>query len=494
MQTRKTLPNAVRTAAILLLLCACSAPLSAQVWCYGMPANSPVPSYSPSDVPATGFDILTYTGSHAKARVNHNHAYVQINDNEQRVWFAPDSNLHRTFYNRRYRAYPGAQWYWQYSVSPVVIDFGPNTSTGPGSVLYSATPKYVDTRNNETYEYMMFIVNQPARCNGVSGGFLYLAYSHDGICWTSIQQAQNYSAPLYTNDNSAGCWANTPYLIPLEAVSAFDAGYWVYVLLMEGDIYHELYKAGGSYFEHNDAFNRTFLYPVYMRSNNPSYVYPYPNNHEYEAGTAGLFVPLFYYDSPNPDRYKPYNYFFNMQAAYDPLTGDLYVGRGYPYPYDRGSMNLGDQPQYSVTPEHNQAAGVEMVDPATGQSVTVGGCISAPATLPNRIQLYKMNIGNNSLNNLHLGTWTFLGDFGGPYGFDNERAHYGVAEITPLQPGQTNVGRDYGALSFIRDGAGNVVRENGFITYLPADTIMQPKGHGPCHVTGLEGIGTGQVQ
>ena len=55
--------------------------------CLPLPPESPVPSYSPDDIPATNIDIITYTGALAKARANHNFCFVEMSPNDQRVWF-----------------------------------------------------------------------------------------------------------------------------------------------------------------------------------------------------------------------------------------------------------------------------------------------------------------------------------------------------------------------------------------------------------------------
>ena len=73
---------------VALLVAALLTPiLSAQPVCpANFPAESPVPSYSPDDVPKiNAFDVVTYTGAVVKPGVNHNFAFVEVTPKDQRV-------------------------------------------------------------------------------------------------------------------------------------------------------------------------------------------------------------------------------------------------------------------------------------------------------------------------------------------------------------------------------------------------------------------------
>jgi hypothetical protein len=79
--------------------------------------------------------------------------------------------------------------------------------------------------------------------------------------------------------------------------------------------------------------------------------------------------------------------------------------------------------------------------------------------------------------------WTFLADLGNASGYSNSITG---ASTTPLTYGQSNAARDYEAVSLLRDGQGNVVRDNGVARYFAGDTFELSKSNGPCRVTGLE--------
>jgi hypothetical protein len=79
--------------------------------------------------------------------------------------------------------------------------------------------------------------------------------------------------------------------------------------------------------------------------------------------------------------------------------------------------------------------------------------------------------------------WTFLEDLGNASGYTNAIS----VSYTPLGYNQTNAGRDYASVSFIRDGQGNLIRfEDGSAKLLAGDTFELSKSNGPCQVTGLE--------
>src|SRR5947208_1486470 len=172
-----------RITCILIAALAACANLSAQLVCpSNFPSPSPVLSSALDDIPATGEDIVTYTGAYAKAQANHNVNYVQISSNDQRVWFISDGSpgIGKAFYNRRYRADANSPWYWQYSVSPAVIVSQLPDSSGPASVLYSNTAKYRDSASGTYYQFLMYQVFQPGACDGANA-VMNISFSNDGI-------------------------------------------------------------------------------------------------------------------------------------------------------------------------------------------------------------------------------------------------------------------------------------------------------------------------
>ena len=150
-------------------------PLNAQPVCpVGFPAQSPVPSSSPDDIPPTNVDIITFGGAIVKARANHNIAFVEVTPNDQRVWFGVDGNpgLYRAFYNRRVRDNESSPWRWLYSSSPTLVTYDVEASQVIGAVLYSPTPRYHDSVSNHTYKFVMYESYQQKDCAGAVMGLL----------------------------------------------------------------------------------------------------------------------------------------------------------------------------------------------------------------------------------------------------------------------------------------------------------------------------------
>jgi hypothetical protein len=188
------------SAMIFLIVLASTVPAAAQPICQpGFPAESPVVSNSPDDIPATNIDIITYTGAIVKARANHNIAFVEIGPDEQRVYFGSDANpsLARCFYNQRLRNTVTGQWTWRYAYSPEVIRYQTPTSGGAGAVLYSPTAKYRDPTSGILYKFVMYQVVQPGACDGAVAGFVFYSLSNNGTCWTAPRQAVRPGGPSF---------------------------------------------------------------------------------------------------------------------------------------------------------------------------------------------------------------------------------------------------------------------------------------------------------
>jgi hypothetical protein len=474
--------NIRRASATSLLVAALALPAAAQPICPpGFPAESPVVSNSPDDIPRTNIDIVTYTGSIVKALVNHNMAFVEINPNEQRVYFGVDANpsLGRCFYNRRLRDPNTGQWTWRYQYSPEVIRYQTPTSGGAGAVLFSATAKYRDPSTGTLYKYVMYQVVQPGACDGAVAGFVFYSLSNNGVCWTTPRPAVRPGGPTFN------CSSTITNSVPVEAVSAIDAGNTIYLVGIDGDISNQLappvtvLDPDGSPRRYNNM-NKTMTALGSASTSDPGLITVLGG-----ITANGMFVPKYGPANPaNPDRYKSYTYFIDMDIAWDPTTGNFYIGRAYPYPYDRGSLipiGRNDPPSANNSPLRSQISGFSLMGPQ-GLS-PVESCIDSPGTLPNRIQIYRMNIGSlANIMQLTTGTWTLVADLGGSvgYGFDN------VMGNTPLLPGMTNINLDLGAVSFLKNKRGEIVRYGTTSYYFAADIFKKQKSVGPCRITGNE--------
>jgi hypothetical protein len=454
----------------LILAVAFSAPLLAQC---PLPADSPVLSSSVDDIPVTNDSIYTYpAGTTATARANHRVAFVQISSNEQRVYFAVDGgtvgSVGGIYYNRRTRADANSPWYWQFSRSPLLCggtDFG-----FPGLVLYSDTPKYGPDYSS-SYKFALLGAIQPTACNGVSGagGFLTVTFSNDGISWTAPRIVQDFwGSQTFPCDPDAG----VP--VTAELVTGFDLGNgYVGLITMSGD--NSRLAQLGTY------GNNTEAYLWRVDGHNMVNGFPWSGTTPQGLSNAGLFLPQGTGSGCYPARTQTYGYFFNIDAAYDAAGGDIYVSRGYPFPFDRDYTGFSCQWVAPATPGASQTVDVVYNDHY------IQGCKSSPATLPNRVQIYKMHIGAlTNLNTLLTGTWSLVTDLGGSVGYEN--IFYNNGSNQALVAGQTNIGADWAALTFLRDATGNMLFNGNQYTVLGGDTFMKSKAVGQCRVTGLERV------
>lgn len=432
--------------------------------CPTLPASSPVLAPTLDSIPPGTGQILTYTGSYAPGKANGRFAVSWPNLNEQLVWFGVDSAPPdgKVYYNRRYRAHSTAPWYWQYSTSPPIIDHG-DSSTGPNSVLYDPNFKFRDPATGIHYKYMMYSVSQPRDCDGVVLGFLYVSFSMEGTCWTGLRQVTRTGGPSFP------CHPGVTNTVPVETVAAVDSLSQIYLMGIEGDT---------APLADPTQMNRTQTYIGTTTYQNPHILNLIGSA---EVSANGIVSPSGV-TSGDIERYRPYNYFMNLDMTYDESTGYLFVGRAYPYPFDRNAASPN-------TPCPWQSQVQYLYDATRGQDAPVQGCLAPPGTLPNRVQVYKMYIGSlSNISTILTGTWTLVGDYGGSVGYSN--AVLGTCDInnsSPLTDGrQQNTGRDFAYVNFLRYGRGNVAPNGSYGQLLAADSYKLSKGFGYCYVTGNE--------
>jgi hypothetical protein len=406
--------------------------------CNGLPADSPVLSTSPDDIPpAAGGYVIAHDGHYFLGIANHVMGFVQTGPNEQKVWFTlnHDKQFVNCYYNRRYRADSSSPWYWEFSQSPNVLSF----PIQPGdqwaslvidTVLYSPTPKY---GWNQNYQYVMYSTYQPHSCDLTVMGFAYVCYSTDGVCWTTPQPMRHTGGPSATCAPALGS-----DLVQVETLDAIDGGDTIYLMGIDGNT-ATLAQPGnmsgtGTTWGHASRFSPDTL--VVEQSH---IVSPY-----------GMLNPLALQSTCDPDKYRPYAYFMNLAIAYDDVNGDLYVSRAYPWPYNRHGA-VGDPCRSGqTTPGTDQMTGASLWNMYLGQYQQVQGVDGPPGTFPNRVQIYKLHIG--SLANFGMVTsaiWTLVADYGNAVGYE-----LGSFNQPLVDAQQTNMGHDYDAASFLRNGAG----------------------------------------
>lgn len=432
-------------------------------YCPPLPAQSPIPAPTPDDIPrAKDAWLFDHQGNYFEGQQNHVMAFVQTGPDEQKVWFSINSVPHYTkvFYNRRFRTSSTAPWQWAYSRSVPVVWFTSPGSMVVNAVLYSPTAKY--RVGTASYKYVMYATYQPRSCDLTLLGFAMVSFSNDGTCWTQPE-------PMRTGDERPASCASAEYgtdLLWTESFDVIDAGTFVLLVGVDGDTPTMINPAN---------MDQTFGFWGY--SNLPDMRKAYMPG--YGVSRLGIVNPQ---GVPNSSRSRPYAYLINPAIAWDEANGDLYLTRAYPYPYDREGALVPSQrqqfPKRTMVNPFLQAAG----DPMPQE---VEGCVGGAGTLPNRVQIYKMHIGALTYANfirVSTDTWTLVQDLGNNVGYEWEPTQQNIAIVPP----QTSVGRDLGAASFLRDGAGRLQLVGGTAYMFAATQYLKPLSVGPCRSTGTE--------
>jgi hypothetical protein len=447
--------------------------------------DSPVLSSSVDDIPtAENSNIKTYAGSYAQWHPNHVIAFLQTGANEQKVWFSVDIGFSNSlplpvYYNRRYRADSSSPWYWEFSYSKAVTSY----ATFVTSVLYSSTAKYVDPTHT-AHKYVMYSIWQPPACftqtdpTQNSFGILMSAFSDNGTCWSQMYQVTRNGGATVACMPSLG-----DNLIEAESVSAIDGGDTIYFVWMEGNLNTILNgNLDQPYVQWGTISPSAATAVTASTTSTPTACLWSAFFQQYFASSCGLFNPVVHPTSdPDPDRFRVYAYAFNLSTAWDAANGDLYLTRGYPYPYDRHAVQTGS-PGIPASYQQVETVSYNMY---YGDDENVSGCGGgAVAGLPNRNQTYKMHIGTlSNFSQIHTGTWTLVLDNGNSRGYETDFGTGGVGYA--LVSGQSSGTRDAGAASFLRDSAGFLVR-SGTATIFTGSTAHESLSQGPCVNTGNE--------
>ena len=451
-----------------------------------LPGLSPTMSASFDDVPPTTDDILaldTYGNPYnIRGRANFMLRYMDVSPTSQRVWFSLSAVGHpaRVYYNQRRRVDTSSPWYWDYTYSPALLEITENNSPDNrvppsiafGTVLYSASG-FVNVSTGLPYNYIMYLIYQPTQCNGVVAGYLVVAFSSDGISWTSPYQVERISGPSFP------CWAGHTQTVPVESASGvFDpTSATIYLMGLEGD---------ASLLSVVANMNRTLTNIGTSAATNPGLV---TLNSPTEIAAGGIYTPNAYGPYAS-SQYTPYAYFVNLQMAWDAVHGDLYVSRAYPYGFDRQ-----ENANYSAIPLHSAVYNRSALNPEDDRTVLVDGCASGLATYPTRVQINKIHLGTlANFGALTYTPWTLVLDYGNSNGYAMYANPTTLSGSTtaPLYSyaGQTSVNRDLGSGSFIADPSGALAFYGTTTYWLGGDdrTQQRTNGAGTCRVTGLERI------
>lgn len=396
-----------------------------------------------ADVPPTKVSILTDSGGSALARANLLIAAVSVDAATEKVWFAIDSpqNIGKVFYNIRTTDPTGVRR-WKWSRSQELFDLG-TASAQVTDVLYDPSGAFYNSADGGHYDYLMYIVNQPSCEPGVAG-LLQVAFSNNGECWTNPVWVRYPSGTPTTN-----CGGQAISAVQVESVGAVLGAERIYLLGIEGNL---------SFLADPANMSSTQTYHGYSFKADPSVVYL-----QGPVSGSGMFNPVM--SGGVAPTYETYHYFMNLAIAYSAGDGYLYASRAYPYPFTR-------VPDSAITPCGSQGT---------------SWCKKSPATLPNRVQIYRMYIG--SLANIGLvqtGTWQLVKDVGHQSGYWNSLQGSCPSTGTALQAPQLNSGRDFSSASFLRTSVGNLAAGISRGVLLGDSFVLNRSQAATCSITGLE--------
>jgi Dockerin type I domain len=351
-------------------------------------------------------------------RANFNVAVLSAPDlgvGYERVYFAIDGDpdwVGHIYYNVRHcPSYPCDQATWSYTpYSPVVVTL-PDSAVELGDVLHDSQAPFYSTADHHSYSWVMYFVGQTQACLQSLAGLAYVSFSDDGISWTPPTLLQHPGGPT----QACVVGAQNTNTVPVEALAAtYDQpNHTIYLIGLEGGI-TQLFD--------RTKFAETQTYVATASTSDPTTISVLG-----QVSSAGTLMP-------NIDNCPTWSYFANLGAVYDPIGGNLYLTRGYAYPFD-----------FTLVPADAWAPCNQ----------------DCPLFSPNRVQIYKMRIG--ALSNIGMaltGTWSLVGDYGASVGYKNSNngscTPGNSCDYTALVPPQGDDGHDFNTLSMRRNSFGQL--------------------------------------
>lgn len=263
---------------------------------------------------------------------------------------------------------------WRWNPSPQVVDFrdynDPEATVSSSAVVATGTGRFRNPVDGHLYKRVLYLVYQTFRTDRTSGVCVMFSDADSGWTWT---QPINVVTSSFSPARGELCGTEGGPEVSLEAVAGFLLSNQLHLFGPEGDV-NKLVM--------NISTPRTLTYHFTASQNSPDVLVK-----KGELTSNGLQK----YQGTGDDYY---NFFINMDASYDPSTGEFYATALYPYPYD-----IDD----SLTPCR------------VGSSpVTSNVCPDNAATYPNRAQVYRMDI-DGDFSKLYSGTsrsFELVADFG----------------------------------------------------------------------------------
>lgn len=288
---------------------------------------------------------------------------IKTSDGTKHVFFTTNSPRAKIYYNAQ-----NSQGVWQHNQSQKIIDLG-NGTLAVVDVLWDESSPFYNPHNSQYYKGLMYFINQAGCWASGAGtaGVLAVAYCNDPLNWVGPYDVGNpncnFNQALHTEQGGAmyynGC---------------------IYLMLFEG-------KISAYYDEFLDGTTMTRLY--YATPANPENVTVLQNGNYLTAN--GIYAP-------GAGGYENTKALISVTMAFDPTSGNMYMGRTYTYPVNYSGY--GDEiPCY-----------------------TGGICFSGLLSRTIRAQLYSMNLGSPpSMMGLWTGSWTLMGDWGASHGYSMEQ-------------------------------------------------------------------------
>lgn len=254
----------------------------------------------------------------------------------------------------------------------------------------------------------MYLVRQPAACDGTVAGFLYVAFSNNDLTWTTPQKVLKSSNNVYFS--CLASFDGDGYGSPVEAAGGFFHGNQIWLAGIEGNL---------SALTPISSHTQTKTYLATAPPFNPALITIHG-----QLSANGMV-------NPNADGKTLFRYFVNLNLAYDSGSGMLYITRVYPYPYDTSAPGF--------------------VSACTARCAVSSYNVAA---LPNRGQIYRMSVGANIANALS-GTWQLLYDVGQNQGF-NRLLGSSCTATALISPQSLLDGLDVDAISLLHTPLGGL--------------------------------------
>lgn len=318
---------------------------------------------------------------------------------------------------------------WRWNPSKQIVDFrdygDPEATISSSAVIATGTARFVSPVNGHAYKRILYLVYE-SEIETTSGGVCVMFSDEDaGWVWTDpINVVKQASSPA----RGQLCGTNGGPEVQLEAVAGFLLNNELQIFGPDGDVNKLLMGISKP---------NTLTYHYTAAQSTPDIL-----QKQGELTSNGLSKIR-----RSGDDY--YNFFINMDAAYDIGTGTFYATAMYPFPLD-----IDDD----LTPCYIPTSGSAPPGLVAGG---ISACPSSAATFPNRAQVYSMDI-DGDFSKLYIGSsqsFNLVADFGDRTGWaDQSTGSCQYASVTECHDKRWDTPLDYDSLDFFTTPTGILAR------------------------------------